>query len=122
MQGGDPDHFIVPGKVYEYAAVCHNTVNLLNRNIIGGRRGCDCVSPGTSCDCLIKPFLDGRNYSIDKVIVVDVDWFSFIMCGTKWEVLSADLDKEDPDAACVLSIAFNKKNEIISKTNIVQRV
>ena len=64
--GNDNGHFISM-KPALYGALCHNTGNLINRNIFGGRLGCVCDPPAMAgkCTCKAKPLLDAKgNYSL----------------------------------------------------------
>ena len=38
------------------------------------------------------------------------------MGGTEWEILSSDMDKEDPDAAHTIAFALNNKNKVALAT------
>ena len=38
------------------------------------------------------------------------------MDGTEWEILSSDMDKEDPDAAHTIALALNNKNKVALAT------
>lgn len=62
--GNDSGHFIDRTKVASYGALCHNTGNLVNRNIYGGKLGCACDPPAMAgkCTCKAKPILDDNGY------------------------------------------------------------
>ena len=110
--GTDSGHFIGT-KVASYGALCHNTGNLINRNIYGGMLGCACDTHQTAekCTCKAKPLLDDNgNYSLEKLRSRDSDWYTDIMGGIEWEILDCRIDIEDPDAAHIISVALNRKN------------
>ena len=51
-----------------------------------------------------------------KVESHDDAWGRECHSGVGWEVLSWRMDEEDPEAALVVSIALNKRNEAAMKT------
>ena len=55
-------------------------------------------------------------YDIERVREHDESWVEHIEKGIPWEILVAKMDEEEPDAALVISIAFNKKNEAAMST------
>ena len=65
--------------------------------------GCACVPPVRDlkyCSCKAKPILDDTcNYSMNKLKKADREWYSAIVGGTEWEILSSAMDKEEPNAA-----------------------
>ena len=48
-----------------------------------------------------------------KLKKADQDWYNAIVIGTEWEILSSDMDKEEPHAAHVIALALNKKQSCI---------
>ena len=94
--------------------------------MLGGQKGCECgstVVEGTEkenreCKCLNEKILDkhGR-YSMELTKVHDKDWFVLSEKGIEWEILSHRLDTEEPEAAMIISVALNKKNENSMKTS-----
>ena len=48
---------------------------------------------------------------MNKLEIADPDWYNAIVGGTEWEILSSDMDKEEPDAACIIALALNNKNK-----------
>ena len=94
----------------------HGHFNCVMRNILGGQKGCECgstvVEAKRVCKCLNKPILDkhGR-YSMDLVKSHDKEWGGLCEKGIEWEMLSHRMDAEEPEAAMIISVALNKKNE-----------
>ena len=75
------------------------------------------VSPPALCEeyctCKAKPILDDAlRYSMKKLKREDPEWYNAIMGGTEWEILSSDMDKEEPNAAQIIAIALNKRNQV----------
>ena len=118
--GKDTDHYIKLDEVAAHGALCHNTGNLVNRNVLGGMPGCACVPPKTlaeGCTCDAKRILDENgNYSMDKLRHEDHEWFLAIMGGNQWEILDSAIDIEEPDAAHIISTAYNRKNQVAFAT------
>ena len=88
------------------------------RNILGGKRGCECDDP-TKCGGRGSSNILGTNtgnYSLEKLETYDSTWAKECYSGLEWEVLSWKMDVEEPEAALVISIALNKKNEAAMKT------
>ena len=97
----------------EYGALYHNTGNICNRNIRGGKLGCACDPPAMAgdCACNAKPILDDKGcYSMDKLRMFDNEWHTAILAGSDWEILDSAIDIEEPDAAHIISVALNRKN------------
>ena len=95
--GKDQDHFFDRNVVAAYGALCHNTGNLCNRNIRGGKlgRACDTPAMAGDCTCKAKPILDENgNYSMDKLRSIDNDWHTAIMGGNEWEILDSAMGIE----------------------------
>ena len=112
------------------ASLAHSHLNCTNRNILCGKRGCECPDPSESskqksavaekqpCTCKNKPILDDLgNYSMDKLKAHDPEWAQSCHAGVEWEVLSWKMDVEEPEAALLISIALNKTNEASMKTS-----
>ena len=69
------------------------------------------------CKCGSKPILDANgNYSLEKLKAHDDGWAQECFKGLEWELLSWKMDVEEPDAAQIISIALNKKNEVAMRT------
>ena len=41
----------------------------------------------------------------------DQDWYNAIVGGTEWEILSSDMDEEEPKAAHIIALALDNKNK-----------
>ena len=115
----DPDHYVSRAANILFAGLSHNSNKLTERNILNGMPGCACDPPALSldtCCCKAKPILDefggGLRYSMDKLEKADLDWYTSIVGGTEWEILSSAMDKEEPDAAHIIAIALNKKTKL----------
>ena len=121
----DPD---MAAKVSNVGAVIgtlsHGHLNCTMRNMTSGKKGCECkstvvenpkasqssVEPGWQCKCLNKKLLDKYgNYSMAMVRAHDAEWADLIERGIVWEMLSHNMDIEDPSAPLIISIALNKK-------------
>ena len=79
--------------------------------------GCACDPPAINiekCSCIkVKPILDDTcRYSVSKIRNHDADWYNAIAGGSEWEILSSDMDKEEPDAAHIIALALNSKNKV----------
>ena len=120
----DPDMAMV-GKLGEkamYGSLSHSHLNCSFRNILGKKKGCECPETrdggGTAkCVCKVSPLLDDQgNYDVEKVGAHDAEWGRQCEGGLEWEVLSWKMDEEEPEAALIISIALNKKNETAMKT------
>ena len=131
VKGKDPDiAYSVNGVVAVIGTLSHSHNNCLSRNVLAGMVGCDCgklsrrdggaSSRGDGeceCDCPHKMILDENGcYDIERVRAHDASWVEHIERGVGWELLVADMDDKDPDAALVISIALNKKNEAAMST------
>ena len=69
------------------------------------------------CTCKGRPILDeDGNYSMALLKGHDPDWFSDIQTGLEWEELHWKMEVEEPDAAMVISVALNKKNDAAMKS------
>ena len=87
------------------------------RNILGGKRGCECPLEKRKCQCQSCPILDDQgNYSMANVKSHDDAWAKDCHSGLEWELLSWKMDEEEPDAALIISISFNKKTKAAMKT------
>lgn len=112
----DPDMLDrATGNVAIAASLSHSHLNCCMRNILGGKKGCECQDL-TKCDCASRPILDQGNYSMEKLTNYDVAWANDCHSGLQWEMLAWKMDEEEPDAALIISIALNKKNEAAMKT------
>ena len=73
-----------------------------------------------SCECDASPVLDEHgNYSVALVKSRDNDWWVGLF-GGEWEILSPDIDTEEPEAAHIISIALNRLNDTAMKTTHVE--
>ena len=120
IAGADPDHYIKPALNTLFAGLSHNIKNLFERNMSSGMPGCACEPTAISleyCDCKANPILDdtGR-YSMIKLSKADLNWYHAIVGATEWEILSSDMDKEEPNAAHIIALALNQKNKIAFST------
>ena len=110
------DHYFDPSHNILFASLSHNSKNLAERNMSGGMPGCACDHRPRSldgCKCNAKPILDGAlRYSMNKLKREDPEWYNAIVGGTEWEILSSDMDKEEPNAAHIIAIALNKKTNL----------
>lgn len=111
------------GIVAIAGSLSHSHLNCGMRNILGGKKGCECPEGSKpeegskKCQCASCPMLDDNgNYSLAKVEAHDEAWARDCQSGLDWEMLSWKMDEEDPDAAQIISIALNKKNEAAMKT------
>ena len=105
------------GMVATVGSLSHSHWNCGMRNILCSKKGCECPEGKTQCGCGSQPILDHNgNYSLEKLRVYDNEWAQGCLCGVDWEVLSWKMDVEQPDAAQIISIALNKKNEVAMKT------
>ena len=97
----------------------HSHLNCVLRNIQAGMHGCVCGVPEGACACepTLKAFLsqDGH-YELDALRRVDNAWAALIDTGVPSEVLSSQMEIEEPEAALTISIALNKKNEAAMET------
>ena len=78
-----------------------------------------CEDPALSledCTCKAKPILHevggSLKYSMNKLKKADQEWYTNIVGGTEWEILSSDMDKEEPNAAHTIVLALNDKNKM----------
>ena len=114
--GSDPDHYSNPGDKILFAGLSHNHKNVAERNMANGMPGCACEPPAISveyCCCNATPILDDTcKYSMAKLKKADQDWYSDIVGGHEWEILSQDMDKEEPTAAHTIALALNNKNKV----------
>ena len=124
--GMDPDHYYDPAYNIPFAGLSHNSKHLAERNLHGGMPGCACDPLPKSldgCKCKAKPILDDAlRYSMNKLKKEDPEWYNAIVGGTEWEILSSDMDKEEPNAAHIIAIALNKKNQFAMATGHLEIV
>ena len=116
----------IDGILATVASLSHSHLNVALRNILGGKRGCECSSEpassepalaGKKCNCSNRPILDKLgNYSMSALRSHDEEWWRGCQLGIEWEVLSWKMDEEEPHAASIICIALNKKNEVAMKT------
>ena len=78
--------------------------------------GCNCDPPAVSlayCTCHAKPILEEQEgrlvYSMSKLREVDKDWHTAIVGGCEWEILSSDMDIEEPEAAGIIALALSNR-------------
>ena len=55
-------------------------------------------------------------YSMAKLKNADSAWYSSIMGGREWQILSSDMEKEEPRAAHIISMALSNRNAIAMRT------
>ena len=118
--GKDPGHYVRPNAIIEFGSLSNSMLCLCDRNMHGGMRGC-VRSPQAlkleDCKCSAKPLLDGdMMYSMAKLKHVDSAWYNSIMGGHEWQILSSDMDKEEPRAARIISMALSNRNAIAMRT------
>ena len=105
------------GIVAIAGTLSHSHLNCAMRNILGGKKGCECPHDHKTCECGSCPILDDNGkYSLVKVQSHDDAWARDCHSGLVWEMLSWKMDVEEPEAALVISIALNKRNEAAMKT------
>ena len=114
------DHYIDPDAVIGFASLNHKTLIVTERNILKGMPGCNCKPRAFSlahCTCHAKPILeeDGARlvYSMSKLREVDKDWRYDILGGRTWEVLSSDMDIEEPEAAGIIALALSNRAVLV---------
>ena len=61
-------------------------------------------------------FDEDGNLNAERLRAHDEAWAQDCFSGLEWEILSHQMDIEVPDAALVISIALNKRNEVAMKT------
>ena len=92
-------------------SLSHSNFNCAMRNILGRKKGCECPMQET-CKCNLRVICDDQGMlSLALVKAKDEEWHALCEKGITWEMLSPDMDVEEPEAALVISIALNKKNE-----------
>ena len=114
---GDPDMAKKPMDIPAVAgSLSHSHVNCTMRNILGRKKGCECPMQET-CKCNLRVICDDQGmFNLALVKAKDEEWGDLCEKGITWEMLSPDMDVEEPEAALVISIALNKKNEASMKT------
>ena len=53
---------------------------------------------------------------MNKLQKADLDWYHAIVGGNEWEILSSEMDKEEPNAARIIALALNNKNRVALRT------
>ena len=115
----DPD---MAGKVNGITAMLgslsHSHFNCTMRNMLAGKRGCECAEGTVECKCRNRPIVgnDGT-YCMERITRHDGSWAELCLKGIPWEVLSPQMDVEEPEGAMIISLALNKKNEAAMKTS-----
>ena len=112
------------GTIAILGSLSHGHLNCVLRNVHAGLRGCECMEPTVvgkrkvmNCNCKARPILDENgNYSMDMLQGHDRDWWTDVQTGLDWEELSWKMEEEEPDAALVISVSLNKRNEAAMKT------
>ena len=120
----DPDMAAMVTKINALiGTLSHSNLNCMMRNMLCGMKGCECVSTVVEgaekkeCSCKNKPILDKDGcYSMELVKAHDPQWGTLCNTGIVWELLTPAMDKEEPQAAMIISVALNKKNEAAMKT------
>ena len=84
------------------------------RNILCGKKGCECVFEDKVCACKNAPILDENgNYSAVKLRAYDEAWALDCFSGLGWDILSYKMDIEQPDAANIISCALKNKTNAV---------
>ena len=97
-------------------SLSHSNFNCTMRNILGRKKGCECPMQET-CKCNLRVICDDQGmFNLALVKAKDEELGDLCEKGITWEMLSPDMDVEEPEAALVISIALNKKNEASMKT------
>ena len=113
------------GLVAKFASLSHGHLNVTFRNVQAGKRGCECNEEPTvvgkkrkiSCSCSNKPIVDEHgNYSMQLLQAHDPECHRDCTTGVEFEELDYTMEDEEPDAAEMICIALNKKNEVAMKT------
>ena len=85
--------------------------------------GCSCYPVAATldkCSCHAKPILEEKGgllvYSMAKLMESDHDWHIAIVGGCEWEILSSDMDTEEPEAAHTIALALNTENKMAQIT------
>ena len=114
----DPDVAVQDsGIVAIFGSLSHSHLNCCMRNILCGKRGCECFFKNEVCACKNAPILDeDGNYSAVELRIYDASWALDCSSGLGWEILSYKMDIEQPDAANIISVTLNKRNEVAMKT------
>ena len=90
-------------------SLSHSHFNCAMRNIVGRKKGCECPMQET-CKCNLRVICDDKGmFNLALVKAKDEEWGELCEKGITWEMLSPDMDVEEPEAALVISIALNKK-------------
>ena len=123
---GDPEiaEFGVGGLKATFASCGHGHLNCSLRNVAAGKRGCECFeltvvgkTKKMRCACANGPIVDeDGNYSMELLLGHDSEWHQDCLIGIQWEVLSHKMEDEEPDAARIICVALNKRNEAAMKT------
>ena len=95
----DPDMALkVNGIVATVGSLSHGHLNCMMRNMLCGKRGCECGDDVRECKCLNSPILNEHGICcMDQVAAHDVTWAEICVKGISWEILSSRLDFEEPD-------------------------
>ena len=106
------------GIVAIAGSLSHGHLNCAMRNILGGKKGCECPEGTTECVCLSSRILDEKgNYTLVKVEAHDEAWkveahdeawARACLTGLVWKTLCWKMDDEEPGAAQIISIALNR--------------
>ena len=102
-------------------SLSHGHLNCVLRNMVDGKNGCECAADirgSGECKCPNSPIVNQDGYyCIERLRVHDTEWANLCEKGISWEMLSHRMDIEDPEAALIISVALNKKNEASMKTS-----
>ena len=97
------------GMVAIAGSLAHSHLNCAMRNILGGKKGCECPEGTTECVCLSSRILDEKgNYTLVKVEAHDEAWARACLTGLVWKTLCWKMDDEELGAAQIISIALNR--------------
>ena len=89
-------------------SLSHSRFNCGMRNIVARKQGCECPMQET-CKCNLRVICDDQGmFNLALVKAKDEEWGDLCEKGITWEMLSPDMDVEEPEAALVISIALNK--------------
>lgn len=115
----DPDMVAQPHGINASAgSLAHGHLNCMMRNMLAGKKGCECQEGDSECKCANKPILNKSGYyCMDLVAKHDKAWSDLCFQGIPWEMLDSRIDTEEPDGALIISLALNKKNEAGMKTS-----
>ena len=111
-------------SVAAIGTLSHSHFNCAMRNMLDGQKGCECSTvvevdgvvveeaQVEECTCGNKDICNKHGqYSMGVLRSHDVIWAELCETGILWEVLSHTMDIEEPEAAMIIALALNRKNE-----------